>query len=91
MKNILLQAFLTYWQDVMDMYQQVSKRPFGYIVLDLNPAGDYRIRVLSHFLTHEEFLRCYKKERSGISILKSTSIDLAHLKQAILGETWTRE
>ena len=32
-----------------------------------------------------------QKERSEISILKSTSIDSAHLKQAVLGERSTRE
>ena len=62
MKNLLLQAFPTYWQDVMDMYQKVIKRPFGYMVLDLNPASDYKIRVLSHLLTHEGFLRCYLRK-----------------------------
>ena len=63
MKNLLLQAFPTYWQDVMDMYQKVIKRPFGYMVLDLHPASDDRIRVLSHFLKHEGFLRCYLRKK----------------------------
>ena len=63
MKNLLLQAFPTYWQDVMDMYQKVIKRPFGYMVLDLLPVSDDRIRVLSHLLTHEGFLRCYLRKR----------------------------
>ena len=63
MKNLLLQAFPTYWQDVMDVYQKVIKRPFGYMVLDLHPVSDDRIRVLSHLLTHEGFLRCYLRKR----------------------------
>ena len=63
MKNLLLQAFPTYWQDVMDVSQKVIERPFGYMVLDLHPASDDRIRVLSHLLTHEGFLRCYQRKR----------------------------
>ena len=62
-RNLLLQAFPTYWQDVMDMYQKVIKRPFGYMVLDLHPASDDRIRVLSHLLMHEGFLCCYLRKR----------------------------
>ena len=62
-RNLLLQAFPTYWQDVMDVSQKVIERPFGYMVLDLHPASDDRIRVLSHLLTHEGFLRCYQRKR----------------------------
>ena len=62
-RNLLLQAFPTYWQDVVDVYQNVIERPFGYMVLDLHPASDDRIRVLSHLLTHEGFLRCYLRKR----------------------------
>ena len=46
-RNLLLQAFPTYWQDVMDMYQKVIKRPFRYRGLDLHPASDDRIRVFN--------------------------------------------
>ena len=38
MRNLLLQAFPTCWQDMMDVYQKVTERPFGYMVLDLHPA-----------------------------------------------------
>ena len=62
-RNLLLQAFPTYWQDVMDMYQKVIKRPFRYMVLNLHPTSDNRIRVLSHLLTHEGFLHCYPRKR----------------------------
>ena len=62
-RNLLLQAFPTYLQDVMDVYQNVIERPFGYMVWDLHPAGDDRIGVLSHLLTHEGFLRCYLRKR----------------------------
>ena len=39
-KNLLLQAFPTCWQDMMDVYQKVTERPFGYTVLALHPARD---------------------------------------------------
>ena len=42
-RNLLLNAFPTYWQDAMDVYQKVIERPSGYIVLDLHPASDVRI------------------------------------------------
>ena len=35
MRNLLLQAFPTCWQDMMDVYQKVTEQPFGYMVLDL--------------------------------------------------------
>ena len=52
MKNLLLQAFPTCWQDIMVVYQKVGERPFGYMVLDLHPASDDSRRVFSHLLTH---------------------------------------
>ena len=63
-RNLLLQTFPTYWQDVMDVYQKVIERPFGYMVLDLHPASDDRMRVSSHLLTHEGFPRCYQRKRN---------------------------
>ena len=33
MKNLLLQAFPTCWEDMMAVYQKVTERPFGYTVL----------------------------------------------------------
>ena len=62
MKNLLLQAFPTCWQDVMDEYQKVTERPFGYTVLDLHPASDDRKRVFSHLLTHEGYQRRHRKK-----------------------------
>lgn len=36
MKNFLVQAFPSYWSDVMTVYEKVTGRPFGYMVLDLH-------------------------------------------------------
>ena len=67
-RNLLLQAFPIYWQDVVDVYQNVIERPFRYMVLDLHPASDDRIRVLRHLLTHEGFLRCYLQFQDSFSL-----------------------
>ena len=61
MRNLLLQAFPTCWQDMMDVYQKVTERPFGYTVLDLHPASDNRKRVFSHLLTHEGYPRWHRR------------------------------
>ena len=61
MKNLLLQAFPTCWQDMMGVYQKVTERSFGYTVLDLHPASDDRKRIFSHLLTHEGFSRWHRR------------------------------
>ena len=61
MRNLLLQAFPTCWQDMMDVYQKVTERPFGYTVLDLHPASDDRKRVFSRLLTHEGYPRWHRR------------------------------
>ena len=62
MKNLLFQAFLTCWQDMMYVYQKVTERPFGYTILDLHPASDDRKRIFSHLLTHEGYQRWHRKK-----------------------------
>ena len=61
MKNLLLQAFPTCSQDMMDVYQKVTERPFGYTVLDFHPASDDTKRVFSHLLTHEGYPRWHRR------------------------------
>ena len=39
MRNLLLQAFPTRWQEVQDTFRQVTERPFGYMLLDLHPKS----------------------------------------------------
>ena len=59
MRNLLLQAFPSNWQDIMDVYRKVTERSFGYVTLDLHPASADQARVLSHLLKHEGCMRCY--------------------------------
>ena len=64
-RNLLLQAFPTCWQDMMDVYQKVTERLFGYMVLDLHPGcgSDDRKCVFSHLLTHEGYLHWHRRKR----------------------------
>ena len=40
MRNLLLQAFPTRWQDVHDTFRRVTERPFAYRLLHLHPKSD---------------------------------------------------
>jgi len=66
MKNLLLQAFPTCWQNMMDAYQKVTERPFGYTVLDLHPASDGRKHVFSHLLTHKGYPCWHRRKREDV-------------------------
>ena len=63
MRNLLLQAFPSHWQDVQSTFQKVTERPFGYMVLDLHPKSNDQERVLSDLLKEEGCVRCYQSKR----------------------------
>ena len=58
-KNLLLQAFPSRWKEVLDVFDKVTRRPFGYMMLDLHPASDDALRVFSHLLEKEGITRGY--------------------------------
>lgn len=62
LKNLLLQAFPSWWQDFMEVCRKVTKRPYGYLALDLHPASDDNRRVFSHLLTYEGCIRFYHRK-----------------------------
>ena len=62
MRNLLLQAFPSHWQDVQSTFQKVTERPFGYMLLDLHPKSSDKERVLSHLLKEEGCVRCYQSK-----------------------------
>ena len=62
LKNILLQAFPSWWQDFMEVCRKVTLRPYGYLALDLHPASDDNRRVFSHLLTYEGCIRFYHRK-----------------------------
>ena len=65
MKNLLFQALPKRWKDVMDVFDRATRRPFGYIMLDLHPALDDRMRVFADLL-HKEAAKGYRiKEEDG--------------------------
>ena len=66
MRNLLLQAFPTCWQDMKDVCQKVTKRPFGYMILDLHPGSDDWKRVFSHLLMHEGYPRWHRRMRDDV-------------------------
>ena len=62
LKNLLLQAFPSWWQDFMEVCRKVTQRPYGYLALDLHPASDDNRRVFSHLLTYEGCIRFYHRK-----------------------------
>lgn len=65
MRNLLLQAFPNQWKDVMDVFDRTTHRRFGYIIQDLHPGLDDRIRAFADLL-HKEATKGYRiKEEDG--------------------------
>ena len=60
LKNLLLQAFPNRWKDVMEVFDRATRRPFGYIMLDLNPASDDGMRVFADLLQKEGITKGYR-------------------------------
>ena len=65
MRNLLLQAFPTQWQNLQDTFRHVTDRPFGYLLLDLHPKSTDDSRILSHLLKNEGFVRCHQLKRDA--------------------------
>lgn len=59
--NLIRQAFPKHWPDVLDVYDTVTARPFGYVFLDLHPASDDTYRVFSDLLEDEGYTRAFAK------------------------------
>lgn len=59
MRNLLLQAYPTKWNEVLEVFNKVTDRPFGYMVLDFHPASSDSCRILSHVLQREGYTHCY--------------------------------
>ena len=59
-KHLLLQAFPSHWKDVMDVFDKVTCRPYGYMMLDLHPATDDAMRVFTNVLRKEGFTHGYR-------------------------------
>ena len=49
----------------MDVFDKATRRPFGYIMLDLHPASDDRMRVLADLLHKEGITKEYRIKEDG--------------------------
>ena len=52
-RNILMQMYPERWRRILEVYNRITSRPFGYLFLDVHPASDDRFRLWSH-LTRAE-------------------------------------
>ena len=52
-RNILMQMYPEQWRRILELYNRITSRPFGYLMLDVHPASDDRFRLWSH-LTRAE-------------------------------------
>ena len=52
-RNILMQMYPDRWRRILELYNRITSRPFGYLLLDVHPASDDRFRLWSH-LTRAE-------------------------------------
>ena len=62
LKNLLLQTFPNRWKDVMEVVDRATRRPFGYIMLDLHPASDDRMHVFADLLHKEGIMKGIKED-----------------------------
>ena len=60
-RNLMIQAFPTHWRDTLDVYEDVTRRPYGYLMLDLHPASDDRYRLFSQLLKGEGWTRTFTR------------------------------
>ena len=44
----------------MEVFDRATRRPFGYIMLDLHPASDDRMRVFADLLHKEGITKGYR-------------------------------
>ena len=63
LRTVLLQAFPDQWKKLMELFNRVTARPFGYLMLDLHPASDDRYRLWSHLSKEEGMPRVHTLSR----------------------------
>lgn len=59
-RNVLLQAFPGTWQLALQVFQQATKEPYQYLLLDLHPASNDDQRLVTHILKDEGQTKTYK-------------------------------
>ena len=52
-RNLLMQMYPDRWRSVLELYKNITARPFGYLFFDVHPASDDRYRLWSHLTAAE--------------------------------------
>lgn len=59
-KTLLIQMYPSTWRKVLDLYNDVTKPAWSYLVFDLHPRTPDTCRLVSHVLKHEGCIRKYR-------------------------------
>ena len=60
-KTLLIQMYPSTWRKVLDVYNNVTKPAWSYLVFDLHPRTPDTCRLVSHVLQHEGCIRKYRE------------------------------
>ena len=58
-KNMVLQAYPSDWEDVLGVYRDATSRPYGYLIFDFHPNSDDEKRLIANILQGEGFTTTY--------------------------------
>ena len=59
--HLMMQAFRSHWCDTLRVYEDVTQRPYGYLMLDLHPASDDRYRLFTDLLKNEGWTQTFTR------------------------------
>ena len=60
-RHLMMQVFPTNWRDTIRVYEDVTQRPYGYLMLDLYSASDDRYRLFANLLKGEGWTRAFTR------------------------------
>lgn len=60
LKTLLIQMYPGSWRKVLDLYNQVTKPMWSYLVFDLHPRTPETCRLVSHVLKHQGCIKKYR-------------------------------
>ena len=60
-RNLMMQAFPTYWRDALRVYEEVTQPSYGYLMLDLHPASNDRYRLFADLLKIQGWTRTFTR------------------------------
>ena len=71
-RNLLMQMCPMKWRSVLRLYNRITARPFGYLMVDVHPASDDRYRLWSHLTCAEGPAQVHTKLEDSIRKRKLT-------------------